>query len=233
MFSYMNKSELGTRLKAARKAAGWTQQELHKQSGVSQTTLSKLERGEQKSSTDTALLASALGVSAIWLSDGIGDMRNSYKSGNVNGSTQSKEEFVLYQYADPRCNASPYKGASGKSELPTVTVAASTLHRLSLSPMDCIAFVQGDASGGTTVATGDQGIIRADERDPRQHNGRLFAIADGESVFVRRIATRATGGYLITCDNPDKSLFPDEILTATEASTLNIIGRLCWSSGNK
>lgn len=230
----MDKTGLGARLKAARKAAGLTQEALHKKSGVSQTTLSKLERGEQKSSTDTVLLASSLGVSALWLSDGIGDMQDSSHSGNVNiPQYSSREDVVIYQYADPRCAVSPYKGISGKPELSTIKVARIVLEQLNLSPMECIAYMQADSSGGATMALGDEGIIRIDQKDPKHHNGRLFAIADGETVFVRRITTRTAGGYLITCDNADKSLFPDEVLTAAEASTLNIIGRICWSAGMK
>lgn len=230
----MDKSGLGLRLRQARKAAGWTQEELHKRSGINQTTISKLERGEQKSSTELPLLASVLDISALWLSSGTGDMRNDSQSGNVNTSQQNrKEDVVIYQYADPRCELGPFRGVEGKPELESLYVARSTLSDLNVSPVECIAFIQADASGGTTVAVGDEGIIRVDEKTPKHHNGALFAIADGETVFVRRITTRTVGGYLITCDSTDKSQFPDEVLTSAEASTLNIIGRLCWSSGRK
>ena len=231
--SYMSKSGLGVRLKTARKAAGWTQPELSERTGIKQTTISKLERGEQKSSTEIPLLASVLGVPALWLSDGIGSMHLDAKSDNVNRATKSEDEIVLYQYADPRCAAGPFAGMMAKPKLDTVDVAGSTIRMLNVDQSDCIAFIQADASGGATLAVGDEAIIRSDQTSPKQHNGKLFAIYDGETVFVRRITTRTTGGYLVTCDNADKGRFPDEALSRSEAESLSIIGRLCWSSGEK
>lgn len=64
--------KLSDRLKAARKAKHWTQQELADKSGVPQGTISKIERGDQETTAYTIDLADALGVSATWLSKGTG-----------------------------------------------------------------------------------------------------------------------------------------------------------------
>lgn len=65
---------LGQRLKAARKHARLTQNELADRSRVSQKTISKIERGDQASSTAVVRLAAACGVRAEWLSDDSGPM---------------------------------------------------------------------------------------------------------------------------------------------------------------
>lgn len=60
------------RLKGARKARGLTQTQLTEASGVSQSDLSKLERGDSATSTRWPHLARALRVDAYWLASGEG-----------------------------------------------------------------------------------------------------------------------------------------------------------------
>ncbi|MHB1098526.1 MAG: helix-turn-helix domain-containing protein [Burkholderiales bacterium] len=62
------------RLKKAREHSGMSQHDLAKRSGVKQVTISKIERGDSKSSTHTVELALACGVRPEWLATGTGDM---------------------------------------------------------------------------------------------------------------------------------------------------------------
>ncbi|MBK4989796.1 helix-turn-helix domain-containing protein [Pseudomonas sp. S36] len=62
------------RLKAARKHAKLTQAELSKAVGITQTSISDLERGKSASSTFGASIARICGVSALWLETGEGSM---------------------------------------------------------------------------------------------------------------------------------------------------------------
>jgi len=65
----------GERLRYARKGAGLTQEQLEEQSGVKQGTISKIERGDQDSSTYDLDLAHALKIKPWWLKTGEGPMR--------------------------------------------------------------------------------------------------------------------------------------------------------------
>lgn len=67
----------GERLKSARKAKNYTQQGLADVSGVPQDTISKIERGDQDTSTYDTVLANALAISPLWLSTGKGEMKPS------------------------------------------------------------------------------------------------------------------------------------------------------------
>lgn len=66
---------LSERLAHAMRETGITNQTiLSKRSDVAQSTISKILRGENKTSKETGKLAKALGVSADWLINGQGDM---------------------------------------------------------------------------------------------------------------------------------------------------------------
>lgn len=65
---------LANRLKAARKHAGISQEELALRIGVSQSLITKIERGLQGTTTLTVKIALACGVSVVWLDDGTGEM---------------------------------------------------------------------------------------------------------------------------------------------------------------
>lgn len=66
--------EYKDRIKTARKHAKLTQVELAKLVGIDQTSISDLERGKSQSSSYNARIATACGVSSLWLEHGVGEM---------------------------------------------------------------------------------------------------------------------------------------------------------------
>ena len=66
--------EFKERLKAARRHAGLNQTELAERAGLTQTSISDLERGKSKATSFAAQIASVCGVSPMWLAEGTGDM---------------------------------------------------------------------------------------------------------------------------------------------------------------
>ena len=63
---------LSNRLAEARKAKGWSQIELAKRVGCSQSLIGNLEAERQKESAKIPRIAEVLGVNALWLADGKG-----------------------------------------------------------------------------------------------------------------------------------------------------------------
>ena len=71
----MTDETLGERLKAAREQRRLDQVELAYRSGVSQATISALEKRRSVRSKYTGQLAKALGVSYEWLASGVGESK--------------------------------------------------------------------------------------------------------------------------------------------------------------
>ena len=69
-----SRMEFKDRLKAARKHAKLNQGELATLAGLTQTSISDLERGKSKGSSFSAQIASVCGVSVMWLVTGSGEM---------------------------------------------------------------------------------------------------------------------------------------------------------------
>lgn len=73
-YKFQNMNTLADRMKLARKHGNLTQKALAIKAGVEQPVISQLETGKNLQSAHLAKLAHLCGVSAIWLSEGIGDM---------------------------------------------------------------------------------------------------------------------------------------------------------------
>lgn len=90
--------EYSDRIRAARKHARLTQSELAKAVGITQVSVSDLERGKSVSSSYNASIAEACGVSAIWLEREEGEMTASKpdSGSNVQPAFRPSKKAVTY-----------------------------------------------------------------------------------------------------------------------------------------
>lgn len=95
-YKLMDMTTLAQRMKLARKHANLTQKALAEKAGVEQPVISQLETGKNQQSVHLSKFAHLCGVSAIWLSDGIGSMTDNL-SGESNVS-MTKQPAELFRY---------------------------------------------------------------------------------------------------------------------------------------
>lgn len=89
--------EAKDRYKAARRYAGINQSTLADKAGVTQASISDMETGRSKRSVYAMRIAACCGVSAEWLSEGIGAMLDGIEHQNAQSDDNSKEIFVIRQ----------------------------------------------------------------------------------------------------------------------------------------
>ncbi|POP97540.1 XRE family transcriptional regulator [Pseudomonas syringae pv. avii] len=90
--------EFKDRLKAARRHAKLNQAELAVRAGITQTSISDLERGKSKATAHVAKIADVCGVDALWLSDGQGDMTAAFKSVEPSNVAMIAQPEQMYRY---------------------------------------------------------------------------------------------------------------------------------------
>lgn len=92
--------EFKDRLKAARRHAQLNQAELAERAGITQTSISDLERGKSKATAHVAKIASVCGVDALWLSEGKGQMIRSASTATDEPSNvaMAAQPNMMYRY---------------------------------------------------------------------------------------------------------------------------------------
>jgi SOS-response transcriptional repressor LexA len=96
-YKFPNMNTLADRMKLARKHGHLTQKALAVKAGVEQPVISQLETGKNLQSAHLAKLAHVCGVSAIWLSDGIGEMLSG-AGGEALSAEPSPPPYVMFRY---------------------------------------------------------------------------------------------------------------------------------------
>jgi phage repressor protein C with HTH and peptisase S24 domain len=205
----------GDRIRLARKARGWTLDELTKRSGVKRSAISEVERGKTQRSRDAAALARALGVNVDWLADGRGKME-------APGALDEDWPSVL-AYEQP---ASLGPGAEPDEYAIThqLKFRAQSLARQRLKADNLgVCYGKGD-SMLPRIRSGD--AILFDRADTAPKNGKLYVVTYGRDLLAKKLKMFA-GRWHIQSLNESDPLFenPEPI---DEHKGLVIHGRVRW-----
>jgi phage repressor protein C with HTH and peptisase S24 domain len=227
---------IGSRIKEARKAAKLTQKELAKKVGMAQASLSELETGESQSTTLVASLAAALGVSALWLETGKGQMG---EGGATSQSVDSVLEFVpgamrvravgpddpdLVQITKVRLKVQA--GITGFQVEPehydgeTQGVPRKWVLREGLAQDALLSIVVKGESMEPALYDGD--VIVVNTRDTKPVDGAVYVVNyEGEAVVKRMI--RDAGQWWLSSDNADQRRYHKKLCKGAECI---VIGRV-------
>lgn len=225
---------LQERLKFARNQKGMSQSQLGKAIGKSQSAIAALESGRNKESTNIILLAQVLGVSAIWLATGQGEMLSEAEQSNVSEhgefvfwdrfSDLPKEEWVLIPfYRDTKVSAGNGIEQQKDSNNFRLPFSRTALRRLNIDSKNAVCMnVVGNSMLPILPENSTVGINMAD-REIR--DGQIYAIKYNGLLRVKFL-------YLISADtvrirSANSAEFADEEITLSD---MEIIGRVFWWS---
>lgn len=229
------KHPLGERLQeAARDKFGpiKTQAKLVEATGISQSILGRIWRGEIERSGYSTLLAEVCGVRGVWLSDNQGPKYNQSNLIEINNvrDADARDRYVIF-YEEIDFSTGVGVVPPDHTELKMEPFNQELMARLNLIAERCfVANVRG-RSMEHTLKDGDLVLVDMEDKDWQAHESAMFAFNHGEECRIKRVSQTMNGDMRISSDNEDKNLFPDEIYTESEAHTIEILGRVRWHSG--
>lgn len=223
-------NELKDRLKAVRLASGLSQTQLGKLAGVSQSAIAALESGRNKSATFIPLIASVLNVNALWLSDGVGEMRpGDGKPSSLVTITPTAQDYILI----PMMDAAPKMGIGGilpdydmvidglrlskgwvRQNLPTIT-----------SPKNLSVLSAFGDSMSPTLNDGDILLIDCGVNELKLDA--VYVLALNDELYVKRVQRRITDGAVTI--KSDNTMYDPVTVTNHEKDSLRVLGRVVWA----
>lgn len=221
--------ELKDRIKAARRHAKLSQAQLAAAAGITQASISDLERAKSLATSHCVQIAVACGVSPTWLSDGSGEMLEASSGPDENGSPSKKDYALIPQYTARASAGNGYH--NDHVELKEGLVfKRDWLKRLALREDSlCVIYAEG-SSMEPTISDGD--VLLIDHASTTPRSGKVYAMLrpDG-STSIKRLIQAFSGEWIIRSDNPDKTLYPDEPVSTEALQQIKIIGRSVWGGG--
>jgi len=232
---------VGQKIAEARKKAGLTQPELAEKLGWGQSRLSNYERSQREPKMDDIkAISKALNIDMLSLiPSGI------EKPTNVYQLQQNKPTYVLGEFDtwDSNTPLSPdeveipfYKeielSAGSGSEVQLfqsgfkLRFARSTLNRYNIQP-ELAACVTVSGNSMEPVLP-DQATVGIDTANTKIKDGDMYAIDHDGLLRVKVLYRLPGGGIRVRSFNRDD--YPDEDLTAEQASKVIVLGRVFWYS---
>lgn len=199
---------LGKRLRHARKERGLTQDQLEAASGVKQSDISKLERGESNTTTGLVKLAKALGCSADWLDTGNGAIWEAGPAAAID--LADNPDFPAVRRVTFKLSA----GASGfavdyrDEDGAPIVFRRTWLESRGLNAKKLFAVSVANGSMEPGLYDGDTVVVNTDATTPK--DGIVFAVNyEGEMVIKRLV--RDAGQWWLSSDNPDARRYPRKL----------------------
>lgn len=217
-------STFAQRLIEAREEAKLSQKDLATRSGVKQSTISYIESGRNKSSKRTPALARALGVSANWLSDGIGAKRPKTQRAERDESG----EYIAVRRATIKLSA----GVSGfaieyeDGESPPLFFRSEWFTTRRFDPLKLVALRVHGSSMEPGLYDSDTVVINLN--DTRPADGEVFAVNYEGELVIKRMK-RDGGEWWLSSDNTEKRRFSDKRVS----EDVHLLGRVVYKSSER
>lgn len=100
------------------------------------------------------------------------------------------------------------------------------LARMGLRPESLSVIAANGESMAPTIHDGE--VLLIDHSDTEPQDGKVFALARGDEMVVKRLARDFAGGWVVRSDNSDKARFGDFHVSD---SAIRIVGRVVWRGG--
>ena len=228
-------STLAQRIKEALEDAGKIPADLARACQITPTSVSNWMTGETKSlKSGTAMRAAEfLGVSQMWLAEGRGPKRPQDAKVSAPGADRgealpipSDDDYALIPQYSARAACGPAYHNGHVEVRGGLAFKRDWLARMGLRPENLSVIAANGESMAPTIHDGE--VLLIDHSDTEPQDGKVFALARGDEMVVKRLVRDFMGGWVVRSDNSDKARFGDFHVSD---SAIRIVGRVVWRGG--
>jgi phage repressor protein C with HTH and peptisase S24 domain len=211
------------RLREAIKKVG-SAREAARLSGLPYGTLQGYIRGGELKLSNAASIARVAGVRLEWLATGEGPMQGEHP---VVTASAAPPGYVLLPLVEARAAAGNHGGLRSDQIVDFIAFSENFLKQtLRRSPQNLALLTASGDSMDPTIRDGD--LLLVDTSARRIEGSRIYVLAIGGALMVKRIQLRLDGSVVVKSDN---AVYEPEVLAADQTSTLNILGQVVWQAG--
>ncbi len=192
--------------------------------GLPYGTLQGYIRGGELKLSNAASLARVTGVRLEWLATGEGPMQG---ENPVVTAPAPMPGYVLLPLVEARAAAGNHGGLSSDHIVDFIAFSEVYLRQtLRRNPKNLALLTASGDSMDPTIRDGD--LLLVDTSARRIEGSRIYVLAIGGALMVKRIQLRLDGSVVVKSDN---AVYEPEVLAADQTSTLNILGQVIWQAG--
>lgn len=234
----MGGTDYGQRIKSERKKRGWSQTDLAKRTGVSQATISAMERDDHLvGSKHLPDLARALGVTVDYLTDGKEYVAANQVpleqfvviGGEDTGLPPNSEEYVLVPQYDAAGSCGPGALVGDVAIKGSLVFRKEWLKSMGLPDAHHLGviYAQGD-SNYPFIEDGQVLLVNSLDKIPK--SGKVYLICIDGHLVIKRLVNMVSH-WVMRSDNQDKTVYPDVPLDRSQLEEMDIQGRIVWRGG--
>ncbi|GLR63935.1 XRE family transcriptional regulator [Marinospirillum insulare] len=223
-------------LRELMRVAGVNQVGLSRKTGVKQSTISRIlnPTGSSgiKNPTDQQLRPLA-----DFLACTVDQLRGYQALDQENLNYSVKEDELAVNPAEPRqefislLSASSEPGTNHFKSHNEIPFHRDWLSKMGVKPVNLRATYAVGNSMYPSIADGDVLLVNICDQQPK--SGKVYALyRPDNSISIKRLNEKLTGGWIISNDNPNKHSHPDEECDDSILNTLPIAGRVVWRGGS-
>ena len=211
------------RLREAIKNVG-SAREAARLSGLPYGTLQGYIRGGELKLSNAASIARVTGVRLEWLATGEGPMQG---ENPVVTAPAAPPGYVLLPLVEARAAAGNHGGLSSDHIVDFIAFSEVYLRQtLRRNPKNLALLTASGDSMDPTIRDGD--LLLVDTSARRIETSRIYVLAIGGGLLVKRMDLRRDGSVVIKSDNP---IYDAEVVPAGETGTLTVLGQVIWQAG--
>ena len=192
--------------------------------GLPYGTLQNYIQGGELKLSNAIALARVTGVRLEWLATGEGPMQG---ENPVVTAPAPMPGYVLLPLVEARAAAGNHGGLSSDHIVDFIAFSEVYLRQtLRRNPKNLALLTASGDSMDPTIRDGD--LLLVDTSARRIETSRIYVLAIGGGLLVKRMDLRRDGSVLIKSDNP---IYDAEVVPAGETGTLTVLGQVIWQAG--